>query len=101
MSSKLDLSVPEATALYWCSWLLAIATKIVLLPIASLTYLESSTEFRHPTWSIPASQASLPVISTETPFATAPGGVLDRASSSHNVPIERQPSLSSVRRRPG
>ena len=42
-------------------WILAIWTKIVLLPLVSLTYLESAGEFRRVAWSIPESQVPLAV----------------------------------------
>jgi hypothetical protein len=61
---KLDLSPLEAIALYWASWILAIWTKVVLLPIFSLTYLESAFEFRRVQWSVPAEQALLPVLAS-------------------------------------
>src|SRR5918999_3019530 len=37
-----NLTVLEASVFYWASWLLAVSTKIALLPIYSLTYLESA-----------------------------------------------------------
>ena len=58
----LDLTALEAVGLYWASWLLAIATKVVLLPLLSLTYLESSGEFRRIEWSIPPQREMLPVM---------------------------------------
>ncbi len=58
----IDLSLTETIAVYWVSWILAIWTKIVLLPIFSLTYLESAGEFRRPEWSIPPKQEVLPII---------------------------------------
>jgi hypothetical protein len=60
----IDLSLTETILVYWVSWLLAIGTKIVLLPIFSLTYLESAGEFRRPEWSIPPKQESLPIIAS-------------------------------------
>jgi hypothetical protein len=97
---ELDLTIPEATGLYWASWLLAVSTKIVILPIASLTYLESSTEFRHAAWSIPPSQESLPVIASDAELAVVPGGVVEQASGVHAVPLELKPGLSGVHQRP-
>ena len=43
-------------AFYFAAWLLAIFTKIVVLPNLSLTYLESAGEFRTTEWSIPPSR---------------------------------------------
>jgi hypothetical protein len=63
-----DLTVVEIVIFYWVSWLLAVWTKIVVLPILSLTYLESAGEFRHIEWSVPPSLESLPIV------AAAPAG---------------------------
>ena len=66
---KLDLTDLEAIVFYVVSWGLAVATRIVLFPILSLTYLESATEFRRVEWSIPPAQEQLPVFA-----ASAEGG---------------------------
>ena len=51
-------------ALYWVSWMLAAITRIALLPIVSLTYIESAAEFRRIEWSVPPSAVSLPVVAS-------------------------------------
>jgi pSer/pThr/pTyr-binding forkhead associated (FHA) protein len=58
----IHLSPLEAIGYYWAAWLLAVGTKIVLLPIASLTYLESAGEFRRDEWSIPPSLELIPIM---------------------------------------
>jgi hypothetical protein len=58
----IDLTLWQTIVVYWVSWVLAIWTKIVLLPLLSLTYLESAGEFRRPEWSIPPQQQALPII---------------------------------------
>ena len=58
----IDLTLWETIVVYWVSWILAIWTKIVLLPLFSLTYLESAGEFRRPEWSIPPQHQELPII---------------------------------------
>jgi Inner membrane component of T3SS, cytoplasmic domain len=60
----INLTALEAIGFFWASWLLAIATKIVLLPIVSLTYLESAGEFRREQWSIPPELALIPILPT-------------------------------------
>ena len=91
---KLELSPAEAIIFYWVAWSLAAITKVVILPIASLTYLESSLEFRRPEWSIPAPQESLPVIAAaDVPEA---GSVIREASGAHAAPLELHPGPSGV-----
>jgi hypothetical protein len=75
----IDLTLWETIAVYWISWILAIWTKIAVLPIVSLTYLESSGEFRRPEWSIPPQREVLPIIAAvpaggRAVVATGPAG---------------------------
>jgi hypothetical protein len=93
----LPLSVAKASLLYWVSWLLATATRIVLFPIFSLTYLESSAEFRRIEWSIPPAQASLPIVASAADAAAGPGELVRSASGVHAAPLEPKPSPSGVR----
>ena len=93
---ELDLAPIEAILLYWGSWVLAVLTKIVVLPIASLTYLESALEFRRIEWSVPAAQASLPIIAAPAQADGGPGRVVESASGVHAIPLERKPSPSGV-----
>jgi hypothetical protein len=96
---EVGLTPAEAIFLYWASWLLAYFTKIVLLPIFSLTYLESAAEFRRPEWSIPPSQASLPVLASAAEDSE-PGPLVRAASGVHAVPLEPKPSPSGVHAAP-
>src|SRR4051812_11662428 len=58
-----NVSVGEAVIFYWIAWILAIPlTKVVILPIVSLTYLESAGEIRRIDWSIPQGDLPLPVV---------------------------------------
>jgi hypothetical protein len=50
-----------AVAFYWVSWLISIFTKVVLLPIFSLSWVENGGEFRESTWTVPADGEPLPV----------------------------------------
>jgi len=97
---QLGLKIPAAIVFYWVAWALAAITKIVLLPIVSLTYLESSGEFRRVEWSIPPSQASLPVIASAAEAEAGPGPVLRGASGIHAVPLGPKPSLSGIHETP-
>jgi hypothetical protein len=94
----LDLKLTnwEAVWFYWVSWALAISTKIVLLPLFSLTYLESAGEFRRIDWSIPDSQVPLPVLASEAEANAGPGPLVREASGVHATPPKRLPGPSAV-----
>ena len=94
---ELNLTTAEAIIFYWAAWLLAIWTKIVILPLVSLTYLESAGEFRRVEWSIPESQVPLPVGAVPEAEATAGlGPVLREASGVHAALPKRLPSPSAI-----
>ena len=91
---KLDLTPAEAIIFYWVCWVTAVQTKIVILPILSLTYLESAFEFRAPAWSQPPSQVPVPVIASIAESVAGP--VVRNASGAHAVPLKPTPSPSGV-----
>ncbi len=93
---ELDLSPIQAIALYWASWVLAAISRVVVLPIVSLTYLESAGEFRRIQWSVPPAQASLPVLASSREARAGPGPVVQAASGVHASPLEPLPSPSTV-----
>jgi hypothetical protein len=103
LSQALDVGLKpvEAIIFYWVSWVMANWTKIVILPILELTWIESGGEFRETGWSTPAEAELLPVLATVNPDPT--GSRLVREFSSVNeVPAELRdlPSPSGVHQRP-
>jgi len=92
---KLDIGIVEGIIFYIAAWLLFVFTKIVLLPIFSLTYVESAGEFRTTAWSIPASKESLPLIAATESGQGTPGTLLREASGAHAT-IPKQPGLSGA-----
>lgn len=98
LAALLDLGIGFVAAFffYWVAWLMATATRIAILPIASLTYLESAGEFRHTAWSIPASQATLPVLAATGPDQAAPGPVISSAASRQSQPLAHRPAPSAI-----
>lgn len=93
---KLDLAPLEAILLFWASWLLAAVTRFVVLPIVSLTYIESAWEFRRIEWSIPPSSVEMPLVASVAESSAGPGPVVQEASGVHARPLQRQPSPSGV-----
>jgi hypothetical protein len=86
-------------ALYWWSWALAIATKIVVLPLVSLSWIENAGEFRATGWSVPPETEPLPVLAAVA--EAQPGRLVREFSSVHEVPTEaRKPPLSGVHEAP-
>lgn len=94
------ITIPEAAAFYWGCWILAALTKIVILPIASLTYIESAGEFRTTEWSVPPPLEALPILASSAEAKAGPGPVLREASGVHARPLEALPSPSGVHRLP-
>jgi hypothetical protein len=97
---KLDLTSLEAIVLFWASWLLATITRIVVLPLVSLTYIESAGEFRRVEWSLPPSQVALPVVASAGESRAGPGPLVQEASGVHARPLERKPGPSGVHQVP-
>jgi hypothetical protein len=68
----LGLTPAEAIVFYWVSWVIAICTKIVVLPILSLGWIENGGEFRATGWTVlaqraPVSAAAVAVVPAEPP----------------------------------
>jgi hypothetical protein len=99
------LAVPltntDAIWLYWVTWVLAISTKIVILPLFSVSWIENGGEFRSTGWSTPPELAPTPVslIGPEEAGPTPPPLAIE-FSSVREVPAEVRdlPAPSGVRR---
>ena len=89
---------------FWVAWWIAIWTKVVILPLISLSWIEDAGEFRQTGWSIPPEYVPLPV----TAFTPAQQGsgppALARQFSAAVIEIpeelRRAPSPSGVHRIP-
>jgi len=86
-------------ALYWWSWSLAIVTKIVVLPLVSLSWIENAGEFRATGWSVPPEAEPVPMIAAVGD--AQPGRLVREFSTVHEVPTEvRKPPLSGTHQVP-
>jgi len=101
----LALDVPlepwQAVAWYWASWIIAVTTRIVVLPILSLTWIESGGEFRQTGWSVTPENEPVPVVAAAAE-PVGPAGLLREFSSVHQVPsdLAEVPAPSGVHQRP-
>ena len=95
-----NISIGEAIWFYWLCWVTASLIKIVVLPIANLTYAESAGEFRRPAWSVPPPLEPLPILASSEEAKAGAGPVIREASGVHAKPLEPLPSPSGVHRLP-
>jgi hypothetical protein len=94
----------QAIFTYWITWWIAIWTKVVILPLLSLSWVEDAGEFRQTGWSVPPDYTPLPISAfQETSFDDKGVPALARQFSSVNeIPAELRnlPSPSGVHRIP-
>ena len=98
---EVPLGFWAATFLYWFSFVLAITTKIVVLPLVSLSWIENGGEFRRTGWSVPPALEPVPVVAA--PEESRPYGALVREmTTAHRIPDEvaNAPTPSGVHRAP-
>jgi hypothetical protein len=101
---KVGLTNAEAILEYWIVWVIAIWTKVVILPLLSLSWIENAGEFRSTDWSVAPEYLPLPV-SAFTP-AQVEGGPPPLARKFSAAAIEipeelrRAPSPSGVHQVP-
>ncbi len=96
---EVGLQPVDAIVFYWVSWVLANWTKIVILPLLVLTWIESGGEFRRTDWTTPAEGELLPVLAAIDPNPNN-SGLAREFSSINTVPDELRslPSPSGIHR---
>src|SRR3954466_13316483 len=101
-----NISIGEAIWYFWLLWIVAALTKIVVLPIVSLTYVESAAEFRRPAWSGPPPLGPLPVLASSAeakagagPVPRGGGGVPRPPAGAAADPARRPPHPPAPRLR--
>jgi hypothetical protein len=87
---------------YWIAWWIAIWTKVVILPLLSLTWIENAGEFRTTDWSITPEYQPLPVsvFVPQTPGSGPPPVARKFSSAVIEIPEEllRAPGPAGVDR---
>ncbi len=79
--------------LFWVSWCLAIATKIVVLPLVSLSWIENGGEFRYTDWTVQPRHEPVPVIAVAPPDPQASPVVREFANPEQG---ERKPAPATA-----
>jgi hypothetical protein len=69
---RLPISNLDAIWFYWVSWTIAVWTRIVVLPLLRLTWLEDGGEFRRIRWTVPVQREPEAAPSESTAAAPAP-----------------------------
>ena len=99
---KVGLQPIDAVWFFWLSWTLAIWTKVVILPIISLSWIENAGEFRVTGWSVPPEVEPMPLLAAQP--AGAPGEIrlVREFSSVNQIPAELRdlPAPSGVHQAP-
>jgi hypothetical protein len=94
----------EPILAYWIAWWIAIWTKVVILPLLSLSWIENAGEFRSTGWSVAPEYLPLPVTAfTPQLEGSGPPPLVRRFSAAViEIPEElrRVPSPSRVHRVP-
>jgi hypothetical protein len=93
---KVGLAPAQAVWFYWLSWVIANWTKIVVLPIVSLSWIENAGEFRQTGWSVPPEVEPIPITALIAP--STPGALVREFSAVHTVPenLRQLPAPSGV-----
>ena len=97
---KVGLTNLEAIIEYWIVWWIAIWTKVVILPLVSLSWIENAGEFRSTDWSVAPEYIPLPITAFTPTQQTGGPPPLARAFSAAVIEIpeelRRAPSPSGV-----
>jgi len=86
--------------LFWVSWLLAVFTRIVILPLISLSWIENGGEFRRTGWSVAPNYQPVPILAAVDEGA-GPGKLAREFSSVHSIAdLQKGRPLTGLQRIP-
>ena len=100
---KVGLTNVEAVVEFWVAWIIAIWTKVAILPLLSLSWIENAGEFRQTGWSVaPEYQPLAITVFTPPSEGSGPPPLAREFSSVRELPAELRnlPSPSGVRKIP-
>jgi hypothetical protein len=100
---KVGLTNVEAVVEFWLAWIIAIWTKVAILPLLSLSWIENAGEFRQTGWSVaPEYQPLAITVFTPPSEGSGPPPLAREFSSVRELPAELRnlPSPSGVRKIP-
>lgn len=100
---KVGLTNVEAIALFWGAWIVAIQTKVAILPLLSLAWIENAGEFRQTGWAVPPQYTPLAVTVFPQIDSTTGNPRLVREFSSITPPppeLQNLPAPSVIRPTP-
>jgi hypothetical protein len=100
---KVGLTNVEAVVEYWVVWIIAIWTKVAILPLISLSWIENAGEFRQTGWSVSPEYQPLSItVFTPPSEGSGPPKLARDFSSVREIPAELRnlPSPSGVRKIP-
>jgi hypothetical protein len=99
---EVGLKPVDAVWWFWLAWTLAIWTKVVILPIVSLSWIENAGEFRQTGWSVPPEVEPMPLLAAEPSGAPGEIRLVREFSSVNQIPAELRnvPAPSGVHQAP-
>ena len=83
--------------LYWVSWSIAIVTKIVVLPLVSLSWIEDGGELRKTGWTVPVQRERVPVVAAARDDPHETEVAREFATAFPNLePLDRKPAPAAA-----